>query len=87
MTTEAKLPRSTPANPALGQQALPFLDQDDVATIDAARAAVLRAENAALSARRLSEAAELGRLGDQLIDLLERNATATRARRWPTTAR
>ncbi len=81
MTTEAKLPRSTPANPALGQQALPFLDADDVATIDAARVAVRRSAGAALAARRMADFDELERLGDQLVDMLERNAAATRARR------
>ena len=61
------------------QLALPFLTPDDAATIDAARFAVMRAEGQALAARRLAEADELARLGAQLIDMLERNATAVRA--------
>lgn len=79
MTTDRKIPRRPPADTASGQLALPFLTIDDAVTIDAARAAVRRAANAALSARRLTEAAELDRLGDQLIDMLERNAAATRS--------
>src|SRR6478672_4327259 len=48
------------------QLALPFLAADDVATIDAARAAVDRAHGNALAARRFLEADELERLGTQL---------------------
>jgi hypothetical protein len=61
------------------QLTLPFLAPQDVATVDAARAAVDRAQGNALAARRFIEADELGRLGAQLVDLLERNATAYRA--------
>lgn len=62
------------------QLALPFLSVDEAATIDQARAAVDRAQGHALAARRLLEADELGRLGDRLVDILERNAAAVRAR-------
>jgi hypothetical protein len=63
------------------QLALPFLEPEDVATIDHARAAVDRAQGHALAARRLLEADELARLGDRLVDILERNATAVRSAR------
>lgn len=63
-----------------GQMELPFLTLDDAATIDHARAAVNRAHGNALAARRFAEADELGRLGDRLVDMLERNATAVRGR-------
>jgi hypothetical protein len=55
---------------------LPF---DAVLTIEAARVAVDRAHGNALAARRFIEADELARLGDQLVDLLERNAATVRA--------
>ena len=60
------------------QLVLPFLTPERARVIDAARAAVARAEGNALAARRLLEAEELRRLGGDLIDMLEANAAAVR---------
>ena len=62
------------------QLRLPFLTLDDAATIDHARAAIDRSQGNALAGRRFVEADELGRLGARLVDMLERNAQAVRAR-------
>ena len=61
------------------QLTLPFLTDDQAATIDAAREAVDRATANAVAARRTVEAAELARLGGQLAELLEANAGGYRA--------
>lgn len=61
-----------------GQMSLPFLTVDEAATIDQAREAIDRAQTKAWMARRTVEAVELGRLGERLVDILERNATAAR---------
>jgi len=79
MPTDRTVPRTPPATTDTTQLLLPFLAADDVATIDAARAAVDRAHGNALAARRFLEADELERLGAQLVDLLNRNAAAVRA--------
>lgn len=79
MPTHRTVPPTTPANADATQLRLPFLAADDVATIDAARVAIDRAQTKAWMARRTAEADELGRLGEQLVDLLERNAAAVRS--------
>jgi hypothetical protein len=60
------------------QLTLPFLTVDQAATLDAARSAIDRAHGHALSGRRWAEADELGRLGDQLVAMLDANAAAVR---------
>lgn len=69
------------------QPALPFLTVDQAATLDAARAAIERAQTKAWMARRGAEADELGRIGDELVAMLEANAAATREARHPSTRR
>jgi hypothetical protein len=60
------------------QLALPFLTLDQVVTIDAARAAVDRAQGNALARRAWAEADELGRIGAQLVAMLDENAASVR---------
>jgi hypothetical protein len=76
MPTHRTVPPTTLANADATQLRLPF---DAVLTVEAARVAIARAHGNALAARRFVEADELDRLGDQLVDLLERNAAAYRA--------
>jgi hypothetical protein len=64
--------------PRWEQLEIPFLTPERAATVDAARAAVARAEGNALAGRRLVEADELHRLGEQLVAILEDNARAVR---------
>lgn len=66
---------------SVDQLPLPFLEAEDAAAIDAARAEVDRSQGRAIAARRWAEADELGRLGTQLVGILERNAAAVRAAR------
>ena len=71
--------QSTP-HPATPEQIeLPFLTPERAATIGAARVAVQRAMTFANGNRRPWEADELARLGEQLVKMLEDNATAYRA--------
>lgn len=65
-------------HPSAGQLALPFLTAEYAAAIDAAREVVDRQQAKALMARRVVEAAELARLGGQLVAMLEANAAAAR---------
>lgn len=67
-------PRDVPV-----QLALPFLTPDEAGTIHAVREVVARSEAAAITRRHPAEAAELARLGDELVAILERNAEAARA--------
>jgi uncharacterized protein YecT (DUF1311 family) len=73
--------------PAYNQPALPFLTPDQAATLEGARAAIERAQQKAWMARRNAEADELGRIGDELIAMLEANATAIRNTRYPSQPR
>jgi hypothetical protein len=61
------------------QLVLPFLTVEDAGTLHAAAVAIDRAVGSAVAARRMWEAAELARVGAELLDILERNATAARA--------
>ena len=61
------------------QLELPFLTPERAAIVDAARVAVERARTFANGNRRTAEAAELERLGEQLVGMLEDNAAAYRA--------
>lgn len=61
------------------QLELPFLTLEDLAAIDAARAEVDRSQARAIARRAWAEADELGRLGTQLVQMLERHASAVRA--------
>ena len=79
MATKRNIPDTAGRNAAREQLTLPFLTPDQAATIDGARAAIDRAQAHALAGRRWAEADELGRLGTQLVDLLEANAAAVRA--------
>jgi hypothetical protein len=54
-----------------GQLVLPFLTAEEIGTVEAARAAIDRAQGSAIAARRWHEADELGRLGTQLVDLID----------------
>lgn len=71
--------RKHPSNVTGTQLVLPFLTVDEAATIDQAREAIDRAQTKAWMARRTIEADELGRLGDRLVAILERNAAAARS--------
>lgn len=77
MTDRGKTPG--PRVPPPVQLALPFLTPEEAGAIHAAREAVARSEAAAIARRHPSEAAELARIGDELVALLERNAAAARA--------
>lgn len=66
------------------QLSLPFLTADQAATIDAARAAIERSHTAC---RRPAEAAELARIGADLVALLEANAAAYHQARRQVTSR
>jgi uncharacterized protein YecT (DUF1311 family) len=69
------------------QPELPFLTPDQAATLEGARAAIERAQQKAWMGRRNAEADELGRIGDELIAMLEANATAIRQTRHPSQPR
>jgi hypothetical protein len=62
------------------QPELPLLTAADVATLDAARDAIDRAQGHALAGRRFIEAEELGRIGSELVRMLDEQIAARRRR-------
>ena len=63
------------------QPELPFLTVDQAAAIDEAVAVIDQFQGKAIAGRRWADAEQLGRLGAQLVGILETNAAAVRSAR------